>query len=561
MVKNVDLLHKEASRTITLQRASLAVASGILLGISFPPLPFSLAVLVAFIALLFLFEHVTGTWRAVRYAYLSFLVFNVLTLYWVGGYLSKGDKFMMLGGLLLIVGHPFFFLIPVWLYLIVRKRLGLTCALIAFPFLWVGFEYVHSLGEIAFPWLTLGNTQALHPSRIQYAEWTGVYGVSFWIIVVNVLFFTLVRLFLTSKEQGRSFLSIAGLIVSISLLVAVPEWFGSARMERVKAPLTRQQVEKKALRVTLIQPNVDPWEKWENSPSSGFVQLNLLEQMTYRAAVRDTLQLVVWPETAIPYYILLPQYRWDFNILRAMVDSLDVGLLTGFPDAEFYPDSLHAPPGSKKLSIGGEWYQSFNGAMLLLPRSLWIQKYGKIILVPFAERPPYVDIFPFLSSLMWKMGLGGWNIGRDTTVFRFVPQGWAANDSVRFSTLICYESIYPGFVRNFVQKGAEFLVVITNDSWYGKTVGPYQHESFAAFRAIENRRWVARCANGGISCFIDPGGVIHSKSELYTQAIVKGFVEPVKVTTFYTKHGDLFSRIATGIGVVFVIVSFFKKKR
>lgn len=542
----------DGARKTTLRRIVLAVTSGALLGLSFPPLPFSLLALVGFLPLLILFEEVEGTWRQLRYAYLAFLVFNAITLYWVGGFVDARDGFLMLAGGLLVLLHPFFFLIPVWFYLIVRKRLSLDWALVAFPFLWVGFEYAHALGQIAFPWITLGNSQALDPSRIQYVEWTGVYGVSFWIVLLNVLLFSLVRLIGARDGQTmrrRVFLRAAVIV----LLVAIPEVSGRIWMWRT----FDGEGNVKPLRVGLVQPNVDPWEKWQGSKPA---EVERLREMTASAALGDSLQLLIWPETAIPYYILQSAHAGDLAALRKLVDTIGAPLLTGFPNAVFYPDSAYAPRGSKRLAAGGDWYESFNAAMLLDPRASRIQTYGKILLVPFGERPPYVDQIPFLAAMMWDIGLGMWNIGRDTTVFSFVPRGWAAGDSARFSALVCYESIYPGFVRHFVHKGAEFIVVITNDSWYGKTDGPYQHEAFAALRAIENRRWVVRCANGGISCLIDPDGRFHQETTLFTQAVVRGEVTPLRGATFYSSHGDLFAQVVTSAGLLVLLVGIFIRK-
>jgi apolipoprotein N-acyltransferase len=183
-------------------------------------------------------------------------------------------------------------------------------------------------------------------------------------------------------------------------------------------------------------------------------------------------------------------------------------------------------------------YNSWNSSILLQPNDDTIQKYSKIKLVPFAERVPWSDVLSFMNAMYWNFGLGGWAVGEDTTVFQFKTRN---TTSVFFSNLICYESIYPGFTSEFVRKGAQFLTIITNDSWWGNTSGAYQHKQYAIFRAIENRRWIARCANGGISCFIDPFGRVVESSELFTQKILYGNIVPNNVLTFYSQHGDWFA--------------------
>ena len=149
-------------------------------------------------------------------------------------------------------------------------------------------------------------------------------------------------------------------------------------------------------------------------------------------------------------------------------------------------------------------------------------------MVPFAERMPYADMFQFFDFLRWDVGIGGWQIGPDTTVFHDARTG------ARFSTIICYESTYPGFVAEFVRRGAEFMTLITIDSWWDHMSGAYQHQQIAVLRAVENRRWIARCAVGGISCYIDPYGRAHGSTELFTQRLLNSRIERRTDLTFYT---------------------------
>jgi apolipoprotein N-acyltransferase len=196
--------------------------------------------------------------------------------------------------------------------------------------------------------------------------------------------------------------------------------------------------------------------------------------------------------------------------------------------------------------------------MLLQPGSDSVQKYSKMKLVPFAERVPYADKLSFLvDAVQWNVGISGWGIGKDTTVF-LLRDG---DHPTKFSGMVCYESIYPDLVAAFVRKGAQFLVVITNDSWWGNTSGAYQHLHYASLRAIENHRSIARCANGGISCFIDPYGRISEARGLYTQSTLVGDVQLSEAETFYSRNGDVFAKACTGIGLLAILWAFVGKLR
>jgi apolipoprotein N-acyltransferase len=171
-------------------------------------------------------------------------------------------------------------------------------------------------------------------------------------------------------------------------------------------------------------------------------------------------------------------------------------------------------------------------------------------LVPFAERIPYANKVPFLiEPLRWGVGISNWGLASDSTVFE------SRKFNSKFLSMVCYESIFPEFIAHFVDKGAEFLVFITNDSWWGNTSGARQHNQYSIIRAIENRRWVVRCANGGISSFVDPLGRMYDQTQMYTQAYISHQIEPLKTKTFYSNHGDWIARICASITAVIFLFS------
>jgi apolipoprotein N-acyltransferase len=533
----------------------MAVLAGAMLGFSFPPSPFYSLAYVGLVPFFLLVETLDGTWKILRYSYAMLFVFHLITLYWTGGFTHGHDPWMMAAGGALLVVHPLFYLVPIFFYLLIRKRFGFLVGLLAFPFLWVGYEYSHSLGQISFPWITIGNSQAYDLHRIQIAEYTSVYGLSFLIVLFNVFAFMLVVSLATKRWKLRSPAALVTLVI-LAILYFGPWLVGDLLMERAARETPAEK-----LQVGIVQPNVDPWEKWGEGFSSRLdayaLQISALVGETKLLAPTHP-DLVVWPETAIPYRILLPNHASSWTNLRAQLDSIDVPVFTGLPYTRFY-GAGHAPVTATRLDSTQTYYDDFNAATLILPHTPIGPIYKKIVLVPFAERIPYAETFRFLiEPLKWNVGIGMWGIGQDTVVFS-LPRRTGA--PVPFASVICYESVFPDFVRQFVLRGAEFLVIITNDSWWGNTSGAYQHGSFASFRAIETRRWIIRSANGGISGFIDPIGHMHQRTRLYTTATIHGEIGAKENLTFYARHGDLFAQVCLFCGGGIIILTLIPRKR
>jgi apolipoprotein N-acyltransferase len=271
---------------------------------------------------------------------------------------------------------------------------------------------------------------------------------------------------------------------------------------------------------------------------------NYLEQS--QEVVDEGAKLILWPETALPVYLMNGNYYPEVNSIYAYLDSNNIALLTGMPQINFYFDDQKFPADAKYNKGGRFHYTTYNSILLLRPGTREYQQYGKMKLVPLGEHVPFVEEFSFLADVFkWGVGLSGWNVGKDTLVFK-LPMN---KDTVKIGGLVCYESIFPLFVTNFVKRGAQFIVVVTNDSWYGNSSGPYQHEDFAILRAVENRRSVVRCANGGISCIINPLGKIESETKMFTKTVLVGNVELRSEKTFYTEHPAIITTIISIISL------------
>ncbi len=476
-----------------LYRLLLAALSGALLSLAFPshpdhPLAFLYHPLWAHCALvpLLLVLKDRGFKSGFASGWISGLVWNLLSLYWVA--YTQGGGPAVVGGTGLMAAYLGLFTgLCTGLFNVLAARWGAK-ALALLPLLWTGQEYLLSLGELGFPWLLLGHSQAALPHFIQYATWTGVFGVSCWVVGLNALFY--------SALVGRRVL-----LAGVALGYLLP-WVHAQGALTTTVPA-------EGLRIGLIQPNTTYADKW--GPNGLERTFSALATLSRQAAKRDP-ELLVWPETALPCD---PVRRAGCRgRVQALVEELDIPLLTGAPHA------------------------NYNAAFFVQPGSVTLPSYAKMHLVPFGERTPYRDAIPLLRDIDWTrltgdLGPAEFARGTEHAVF--------AHPRHPFAVLICFESIFPDLVRQHVAAGAHVLVNITNDSWFGRSAGPYQHALINAMRAVENRTAIARAATTGISLFIDPFGRTYEATDLFTPAVAVATVPVGQPATFYTRHGDVFT--------------------
>ena len=506
-------------------RILLAILSGIIIGFSAPPFDAGWLILVGMFPLLIALRGATSTKQSMVLTYIAFFVLHIIVTYWT---IISRDLYLRIAGSFFLLLDPIVFLAPVYFFQKAQRAFGENTGLIALPFIWIFFEYLRTFGDLANPIFTFGNSQTYSQAILQMAHFGGVLGISFWIVTVNVLLF---RLYTLLSENIRLLVrsrKVVALTLSCVAIVAIPYVYGY----RVIAQSDLDEAERRSVVVGVIQPNIDPYEKWTTHAST---QIQTLLSLTREITPRKP-DLIIWPETAIPLYILDKENDSLYSEIRGLIDSIKIPLLTGFTDLKYYEPNDIVPP-SRKNTPDGRLYDIFNAALVLQPGISTVQKYYKILVLPFFERVPFADLLSFtnLKRIRWNFGKGGYGVGKEATVFTAqTPRG----DSIRWSTIICFESFFGGLVRKFVDRGAEFMVVITNDSWWGDLGEPYQHAQLAAMRAAETRRWVIRCANGGISCFVDPYGRIHKKTQLFTRASTSRRITLDRQLTPYVRYGD-----------------------
>jgi apolipoprotein N-acyltransferase len=512
---------------------TLSLLTGISLTLAFPPFKLGFLAYGALIPFFLLLDE-KNTKECFRWGYIVGLYSCIGVLFWIAWVTLPGA----IGAILVL---PLYFSIYAGVHNWLQRRLG-PRFIVAVPFLWTGLEYVKSLDQIGFPWMSLGYTQTYYLPFIQHASITSVYGVSFWIVVLNVLLYQMYR-FRCYPKLLITYVFVAALVFIIPLAHGL--------LQLSVLPSYSSDV-----RIALIQGNIDPFLKWKIEFKED--NFSTYERLTRKAAEQEP-ELYVWPETAVPSYLLYDATY--LSRIRNLVDSTGVSLLSGSMNYSF---------------VNENEYEYFNSAILVEPHKRRIQTYAKIQLVPFSERVPYEDSFPFkaVKSLLsyLEMGEGDFSRGKRITVMSFDRlKNDAANKSqkqqpefkehIQFAVVICYESIFPELVRQFVQKGAEFLVVITNDAWFGKTTAPFQHTQIAVFRAIENRIAIARCANTGISMFIDPFGRIQLPTDWFEEAIVVNNIPLRSEETFYSRHGNIFTVVASLTNLLFLVLAIVSKRQ
>jgi apolipoprotein N-acyltransferase len=496
-----------------------SLLSGILLIVSFPNFDLEILAWFALVPLFYSMEE-KRPFHAFILGFLTGFISYIGILYWIiVAVHSYGSVPLILSTfilLLLVIYLSVFTGAFTFLTQLIRTRSGLQTILFA-PLLWVALEYLRSFFLTGFPWANLSYTQYLNLPFIQMADITGSYGLSFVILLVNATFFGVLRQWPKKTFPIREVVITA--VILLGLLV-----YGYVRMRAVDQQVTHQP----SLKVGLAQGNIDQSIKWDESFQKE--TLRIYEKLSLRLA-QEKPDLIIWPETATPFFFQEAQ-EYQPMILN-IPKKTNAFLLFGSP--------------SYKIVKGKVNY--YNSAYLVSPSGEFMGRYDKIHLVPYGEYVPLGEILP-LGSL--GEGIGNFKSGK--VIFNFsLPQG-------QFGVLICFEIIFPNLCRKFVKKGANFLVTITNDAWFKRTSAPYQHFSIAIFRAVENRVFIARAANTGISGFIDPKGKILKRGEIFTEEAMSGTIRLSKKKTFYTLYGDVFAWICSAFSLLLLGYVFVQKR-
>jgi apolipoprotein N-acyltransferase len=486
-----------------------AVISGILLTITFPTANMELVAFIALVPLLSVIreQKVQNISKPFMLGLITGIVFFGILLFWVAGIrLYQVPQWLLVIGWLFIITVSASF-VGIFAVCVSMLKTRMSPLLFIFaPAIWTGLEFIRSYFPMdGFPWGILGYSQYQNLILIQIAEWTGVFGVSFLIVLVN----TAIAGVISRTKYGWYEIGITTVILSFCVVlgnIKLQENFGSG----------------KPLAISVIQTNIGIDQSWEWETSCEKIVL-MLDRLTKRAA-KSNPELTIWTETAI---LSSPATSlWTKRKISSIINDLSSYLLIGAPymtETDYY-----------------------NSAFLISDKGEIIDRYDKIHLVPFGEMIPIEKLFPILRKIFPQAGM--YTKGERYTVF---------NKPDKFCSLICYEGIFGDLTRRFVKNGAKFIVNITNDAWTKTRGAYYQHFSMDVFRSIENRRYFIRAGNTGISAIINPSGKIEHLMDVGKEGIINGRIFLNNRLTFYSQFGDVFACFCL---IIAIIQQFWVKK-
>jgi apolipoprotein N-acyltransferase len=530
----------------------LSIFSGLLLWIAWPPTPYTTFLLfLGLVPMLIAVENIINSdyikkgKKIFGTTFVGFFIWNTLCIFWVYNALKMvGEVVALPISLIPYSLGPLLMATAFWLYYRLRLISSRGFSLAGLVCFWIGYEYLHQSWDLNFPWMTLGNGFAVSHSWIQWYEYIGVYGGTIWIWILNILAFLI---YTGLKNQQNQKLRLR-LITAFVLVLVLPLSWSLYRYYSY----TEQS---DPSNIVVVQPNIDPYAKETSMPAE--MQLNILTRLSDSIGQHNT-EFFLWPETAIPVQIDEAHIRTNTYFVQAQhfLNKYKNGnIITGAETAKVYNDD--ATPTANYDEQNRLYFDNFNAAVNI-ENSAEVQIYHKSRLVPGAESLPFGSALSFLKPVFAHLGGTTGSYGSQPEAGVFYSQSGIGVDPV-----ICFESIWGGYVAQSVHKGAQFIAIITNDGWWENTPGKDQHLDYAKLRAIETRRWVCRSANTGISAFINQRGDVVQHSKWWTRTALKQDINLNSALTFYVLHGDYLAQgasILALLGILFIVVRIWVKK-
>ena len=536
----------------------LSLISAMLLSISWPTYGIPFFIFFALVPLLMM-EHDISKFSGIKnkgslifgLSYICFLIWNIVTTGWLYGSKNPDGTHSLFAVAVPVILNSLFYSFIFQLYHWYKNAQGTYWGLTFFVAIWMCFEKFHLSWELTWPWLNLGNVFADYPKIIQWYDTLGATGGSFWILLINVYAFYTLRIW----EAGRKRKS---LIINSSVLVigiAVPMLISLVKYNNFdEKPIG-------SVNVLMLQPELDPYTEKYSKDS-----LTILNDLLTLAETNSKGQIdyYIGPETSIPGFGSISENGFEQSMLLNTVKGFlsrhpKSVFATGISSHRFYTDENEKSETAYQTSQG-MYVDSYNSAVQIIPNQK-VEVYHKGKLVPGVEIFPYINVLkPLLGDAMLNLGGTTASLGVDKKRTAF---GNPYNPG-KLAPIICYESIYGEFVTDYVKEGANFLAIMTNDSWWGVTQGHQQLMAYARLRAIETRREIARAANSGISAHINARGDVLADTLYGDKTTLFAKVNLYEGLTFYTRAGDLLSRISVfvlGFLVFYTLIKKFQNRK
>ncbi|MEG0928986.1 apolipoprotein N-acyltransferase [Chryseobacterium sp.] len=535
----------------------LTLISAMLLSVSWPTYGVPFFIFFALVPLLMM-EHGISKfsdykrkgWIIFGLSYLCFIIWNIVTTGWLYGAKNPDGSNSLMAVVFPVLVNSLLYSFIFQCYHWYKNAQGTYWGLGFFIAIWMSFEKFHLGWELTWPWLNLGNVFSDYPKLIQWYDTLGATGGSFWILLINVLIFYTVR----TWEAGRKKKDLIRNSSIVAGLIAIPMIISIIKYNNFNEKPSGQ------VNVLMLQPDLDPYAEKYSKDSLAIEQdlLNLAEKNS-----TTKIDYYIAPETALPGRGSISETAFEKSLLLNNIKdflSKHPGSVfaTGISSHRFYFDPAKVPSEAYQINPG-VWVTSYNTSIQLAPQQK-VQAYHKGKLVPGVEIFPYMSILkPILGDAMLNLGGTVASLGTDKERIAFSNP----YNKGKIAPIICYESIYGEFVTDYVKKGANFLGIMTNDSWWGVTEGHKQLLSYAKLRAIETRREIARSANSGISAHINAKGEIVADTFYGDQTTLFAKVNLYENMTFYSRAGDLLSRFsifALGFLLFYFLIKWFQAK-
>ena len=519
----------------------LSLLSGILLTFAWPAGGWPGLLFVAFIPMFFIEDYIQKNkddfhlFSVMFYTFPGFMLWATLTTYWI-------VYATVIGAIAAVALNAVLMAFVFNLYHITRRFVFFPRqAQLVFVIYWICFEYLHLNWDLNWPWLNLGNGFASYHKWIQWYEFTGAFGGTLWILLINIALYRFLQERIIHKKfvfNSWKYLTLGVLLLIIPLLISFIRYYNYEETG-------------KEISIVVVQPNVDPYNEQYVLDPAVVIKRNLDLAIPL---IDDKTDFVVSPESAIQEDIWERRLNWSPSLrtLQGFVKNYeDLAYIIGASTDRVYLEGEEISITARKFTKEDRYYDSFNTAFYIDKNGIeqWSHKSR---LTPGVEVMPLVKYLRFIESFAIDLGgtIGSLGTDKERVVF------YRKSDSLKFAAAICYESIFGDFYSEFVLRGAELMFIITNDGWWRNTAGHRQHNTFASLRAIETRRSIARSANTGTSCFVNQRGDMFQETEYDEPIAIKQSLITNSELTFYTRYGDFIARISAFIGAFLLLYTF-----
>lgn len=519
-----------------------SVLSGLLFSLSWPARGFPFLLFIAFVPLLYIEDYISKNKHnfiksgVFFYSYVAFFIWNFLTTWWI--YHST-----LFGAAMAIVLNSMFMTITFFMYHLVRRNIFKSRGgFFVIIFFWITFEFLHLDWDLTWSWLNLGNGFANYPLFVQWYEFTGIFGGDLWILYVNIILY---KLLLNAFGTYKSKKNVLLYSLTLGVVVTVPLAFSLIRYftYNEKGP---------EYSCVVVQPNIDPYnEKFGYMPIH--VQLDRILNLAKEKVTHET-DFLICPETAIPEYIIedeIHEYE-STDSLKSMIKNFPrLKIIIGMSSVKIFKPGEELSRTARYSEGENNYYDVCNTA-LYLDSTMVPQLYHKSKLVPGVEMMPFPKLLKPLQKFAIDLGgmKGSVATQKERTVFG------QKESPVKAAPVICYESIYGGFITGYIRNEANLIFIITNDGWWQDTPGHRQHLQYARLRAVETRRSIARSANTGISAFINQRGDVFQQTKYWTPDVIEMKIRANDGMTMYARLGDYIGHIFKYISLALILMFF-----